>query len=103
MTWLNAGIHQDRHHTREIATINKLLELFVKNEERRQSFAIRAVFVVVVVGFHEPCATLALWLSWMHRFLLEAGPDHSVIKRKTRGGLSSTKLHHTSKIALNNS
>ena len=49
----------------EIATINKILELFVKKEERRQSFAISAVFVLVFVGFHEPFSTLALWLGWM--------------------------------------
>ena len=65
MTWLNAGLHQDVHHTREIATINKILELFVKKEERRKSFAISAVFVLVFVGFHESCSTLALWLGWM--------------------------------------
>ena len=89
MTWLNAGLHQDVHNTREIATINKLLEIFVKKEERRQSFAISAVFVFVFVGFHEPCATLALWLGSMHHFLLDvnSAPDRSVIKSKTRWGI----------------
>ncbi len=89
MTWLNAGLHHDMHHTREIATINKLLELFVKKEERRQSFAISAVFVFAFMGFHDPCTTLALWLGWMHCFLqdVSSGPDHSVIESKTTGGV----------------
>ena len=98
MTWLNAGLHQDVHQTREIATIYKLLELFVKKEEGRQSFAINyAVFVFVFLGFHEPCTTLALWLGWTKHFLwdVNSGPDHSVIKSKTRGGFSSSKLYTT--------
>ncbi len=72
----------------------------MKKEERRQSFAISAVFVFVFVVCHEPCATLALWLGWMKRFLqdVNSGPDHSVIESKMRGRLPSTKLHHISKI-----
>ena len=57
--------HQDMHQTSEIATNYKMIELLVKREESRESFAIRAVFVCVFMGFHEPCATLALWLGWM--------------------------------------
>ena len=73
------------HHTMERSTIYKMIELLVKGEERRHSFAIFAEFVFVFVGFHEPCTTLDLWLGWMQHFLWEvnSGPD-SVIKSKTR-------------------
>ncbi len=61
----------------------------MKKEERRQSFAISAVFVFVFVGFHEPYATLAVWLGWMQCFLwdVNSDPNYLVIKSKMRGGI----------------
>ena len=77
VAWLDAGLHQEVHHTSKTARIYKILELFVMGEEWRQSFAISGVFVFVFVGLHEPCTTLALWLGWMHCFLdVNSGPDH---------------------------
>ena len=50
--------------------------------ERRGHFEMLTVFVLVFVGLLGPCTTLVLWLGWMQSFL--SGPDHSVIKSKTR-------------------
>ncbi len=54
------------------------------------------------VGFHEPRAGFG-WVAWLDAApptgRVYSGPDHLNIVSKSRGGLSSSKLHHISKMA----
>ena len=54
------------------------------------------------VGFHEPRAGFG-WVAWLDAApptgRVYSGPDHLNIVSKSRGGLSSSKLRHISKMA----
>ena len=64
--------------------------------------AVIAVLVCVLLDFMNPAQALGGWLGGRgasYRSCAYSSPDHLNIVSKSRGGLSSSKLHHISKMA----
>ena len=76
----------------------------VKREsgEERDGLCCHCSVGVCFVGFHEPRAGFG-WVAWLDAApptgRVYSGPDHLNIVSKSRGGLSSSKLRHISKMA----
>ena len=65
-------------------------------------YAVIAVLVCVLLDFMNPAQALGGWLGRRgasYRSCAYSSPDHLNIVSKSRGGLSSSKLHHISKMA----
>ena len=65
-------------------------------------YAVIAVLVCVLLDFMNPAQALGGWLGRRgasYRSCAYSSPDHLNIVSKSRGRLSSSKLHHISKMA----